>query len=144
MNVIQRVDHWSETHRYLLLDLIRVVLGAILIIKGIQFGKNPKDVYLVVKETPFDFIGMFMVHYITMVHFAGGVLISAGLITRVAILFQIPIVVCALLMVRSVDMFSFYSNQLQASFVLLLLLIFLVYGSGKLSVDDWMRRNPNG
>ena len=67
-----------------------------------------------------------------------------GLLTRIAVLFQVPIVAGAVFMIRSNDLFSFYTNQFQAFGVLILLIIFLFYGSGKISIDEYMRRYPNG
>jgi len=144
MNAVERLDHGAERHQSIVMDSLRVVLGCILVIKGIEFGRNPQDLYLLIQGTPFDFLGLFVAHYIAMVHLAGGVLIAAGLITRWAVAFQLPIVLCAVLFVRTGGMFSFYSSQIQAAGVLILLIVFLVYGSGRWSADNYMKRYGNG
>lgn len=118
-------------------------MGVFIFAKGVYFGGHARDVQVMVKDTPFDLAGNFVVHYIAMAHIFGGMLIALGLITRVAILFQLPILLGAVLWVRSVNSFSFYSNEAQALITLVLCCLFLVYGSGKLSVDEFMRRHPD-
>ena len=55
MNALERIDRWSEAHSNFLLDTLRVFLGFVLVLKGIEFGSNPKELYLVIQGTPFEF-----------------------------------------------------------------------------------------
>jgi uncharacterized membrane protein YphA (DoxX/SURF4 family) len=82
--------------------------------------------------------------YIVIAHLAGGLLILLGLVTRTAILFQIPILIGAVIYTPSAGPLPFYSSETLAVFVLLLLLAFLFYGSGRFSADEYLKGHPNG
>lgn len=80
-----------------------------------------------------------------MAHLAGGILISLGLITRWAVVFQIPILIGAVILTgKQSGMFDFYSQFWLSLLVLALLVLFLVYGSGPFSVDEHLRKHPGG
>jgi putative oxidoreductase len=79
-----------------------------------------------------------------MVHLIGGLLIAIGLITRVAILFQLPILLGAVLLMNSHSgMFDAYAQGGVTILTLVLLFVFLVIGSGPFSMDEYMRRHNN-
>ena len=66
-----------------------------------------------------------------------------GLLTRVAVLAQIPILLGALIFVRTpTGLFNVHSETGLSILVLLLLCIFLIEGSGPISYDGYMRRHP--
>jgi putative oxidoreductase len=143
MNTIEKIDQWTEKHRYLWMDIFRIALGCILMVKGIEFGSHPNDVKLAISQTPFDFLSFVLVHYIIMVHIFGGLMIALGLVTRLAVAFQLPILLGAVIFMPDTSMFSFYSTIALAWVVLLSLLVFLVYGSGNFSVDRYLQRHPD-
>lgn len=121
-------------------DLLRMSLGAVLLIKGIQFGQHPSDARSLIDNTPLDFMDMYVLHYIIMVQLVGGVLILLGLVTRTAIIFELPILIGALFYSGA----AFSTAQALAAVTLGLAIAFLFYGSGNFSVDEYMKRNPNG
>jgi putative oxidoreductase len=143
MNVFEKIDKWTSRHHYLWMDVFRIALGAILIIKGIAFGSNPNDIKLFVSNTPFDYISFLLVHYVIMVHLAGGLMICMGLMTRLAVALQIPILIGAVYYMPASPMFSFYSTQALAWTVLISLLVFEIYGSGNFSADKYLERHPD-
>jgi putative oxidoreductase len=143
MEPFESVDQWVEKHTFSFIDLLRVLLGACLIWKGVVFGRNQYDIPVIVDNGPFDFLSLSVAQYIVMAHLAGGFLIFIGLITRIAILFQIPILVGAVIYTPMVGSHSFYSNEFLAVSVLVLLIVFLFYGSGKFSADQYLKRHPN-
>jgi len=144
MKPFETIDHWREKHPLSVLDPIRMLLGGILIWKGIEFGRNQYDIQVIVDNGPFDFISLSLAQYIVMVHLAGGFLILIGLVTRTAILFQIPILAGAVIYTPSAGPSALYSNEAMAIFVFLLLIVFLFYGSGTFSADEYLKRHPNG
>ncbi|MBI3501457.1 MAG: hypothetical protein HY063_06650 [Bacteroidetes bacterium] len=74
-----------------------------------------------------------------------GILIALGLITRWAIVFQIPILIGAVILNgKESGMFDFYSQFWFSILVVALLLVFLVYGSGPFSADEHLRKHPGG
>jgi uncharacterized membrane protein YphA (DoxX/SURF4 family) len=76
-------------------DLLRIALGVFLFVKGTSFVTNSQ--YLVDLLSPLSNIpgGMLTFHYIAAAHIMGGVMIAAGLLTRWAIIAQLPILVGA-------------------------------------------------
>ena len=81
--------------------------------------------------------GMITIHYVAPAHFIGGILIAFGLLTRWAIIAQLPILIGAILI-------NFYgpfdnNNLLLASVTLLVCIFFAIYGSGKNSVDYYFK-----
>ena len=80
---------------------------------------------------------MAVIHYIAPAHFVGGILIAFGLLTRWAIAAQLPILIGAVAINFAGEMDQ--TNLILSSVALLLSLFFLVYGSGKHSVDKYLR-----
>ncbi len=133
MALIKKLNKWANSHTSLPLDAIRILLGAFLIYKGINFTAHSDYLYEILNPLD-EYIGTVMiVHYVTMAHLAGGILIVIGLITRMAILVQIPALLGAIFINFIGEMSS--TNLIMALVVFALCLFFLVYGSGKHSVD---------
>jgi len=78
-----------------------------------------------------------LVHYIAPAHFVGGFLIVFGLLTRWAILAQLPILIGAVSINFVGEMNT--TNFLLSFSVLLVCIFFLFYGSGKHSVDKYLK-----
>lgn len=140
MKNVVRLNKWANAHTNYAVDALRVATGLFLVYKGIQFATQAQ--YLV------DILGSFgnslgasliLVHYVAMSHLFGGVLIACGLLTRVALLAQLPILIGAVV-VNFVGVMD-PGNLAQASIVLLVALFFVFYGSGKHSVDYSLKMN---
>lgn len=144
MNLLQRIDRWGETHHPKWIDGLRILLGLVLMWKGIQFVQNIDLLKARIIEQPFlTVVAFWVAHLIVFAHFVGGLLIALGMITRVAVIANIPILIGAVFFVNSpTHLFSVHSELALSILVLFLLLFFLVEGSGKLSVDDYIRRHP--
>lgn len=142
MSVIERVDHWATTHQYAWLAVLRVLLGLIIFIKGISFIANNEEVLSMVADSRLAFGSFIIVHYVIMVHIPGGLMIMAGLKTRIAILFQLPVLIGAVVFINAQHgIFSMDSELWLSIIVLALLLFFCVYGSGPYSMDSYMERH---
>ncbi|MEN9907505.1 MAG: hypothetical protein RLZZ540_646 [Bacteroidota bacterium] len=137
MNNVKELNKWANAHSYFTLDLLRIALGVFLFVKGVHFITNIQ--YLVDLISPIDKIGggMFLIHYITPAHMIGGILISFGLLTRWAIIAQLPILFGAILVNFMGKMHS--ENLFLALATLAVCLFFLVYGSGKNSADHYFK-----
>ncbi len=144
MNLLQRIDRWGERHHPRWLDGIRVLLGVFLFYKGVVFIQNIDALKAVIDESPWlTVMSFWLAHYIVFAHLLGGVLIIFGLLTRVAVLAQIPILLGAIFFVHtSTGLFKVHEGTGLSILVLLLLVFFLVEGSGPISFDDYMRRHP--
>tara|TARA_R110000868_G_scaffold57476_7_gene177448 strand:+ start:8151 stop:8573 length:423 start_codon:yes stop_codon:yes gene_type:complete len=137
MNNVKQLNKWANAHTYLTLDLVRIALGVFLFTKGISFITNIQ--YLVDLISPIDRIGggMFLIHYIAPAHMIGGIMIVFGLLTRWAIIAQLPILIGAIVVNFMGEMHS--QNLLLALFILVVCLFFLFYGSGKHSADYYFK-----
>lgn len=137
MGTIKSLNKWANKHSYYPLDLLRIALGIFLFYKGVYFMSNLPlllDLYEPVKPVLGD---MLLVHYIAPAHFVGGVLIIFGLLTRWAILAQLPILIGAVLINFIGEMHV--TNLLLSTTVLLICIFFLFFGSGKHSMDKYLK-----
>jgi len=96
MNNVKSLNKWANAHTYLPVDLLRMALGIFLFWKGVTFITNIQ--YLVDLLSPIDKLddgmsGMLIVHYVASAHFLGGILIFFGLLTRWALIVQLPILI---------------------------------------------------
>lgn len=143
MNIIQSMERWGDTHHPKWLDIIRVVLGVFLTLKGIDFINHMDR--LIELMTQSKFLGSLslglLAHYIVFAHLVGGALITAGLLTRLACLVQIPILIGAVFFINSsAGILAPYDALWLSVIVLLLLVLFLIAGSGPFSVDEQMKK----
>ncbi len=144
MNVFKRVEAWGDAHQSKWLAVIRVLLGLIIFFKGLAFIQNTDALHEMLANSRFTLYSLFFAHWVALAHLVGGFLIIIGLITRGAVLVQIPILLGAIVFVNSSTGFYSINSELSFSILILgLLLFFLVFGSGKFSVDEFMRTHVN-
>jgi uncharacterized membrane protein YphA (DoxX/SURF4 family) len=126
------------------LDFFRFLLGAFLVYKGIEFGRNPHDITALITGSGLSLMSLFVVHYVSMVHTMGGVMIALGFKTRWAVAFQIPIVLGAMILnaVPGNGM-PLYSQLAISMLVFAMLVGFLIYGSGPVSIDAFFKRSED-
>lgn len=137
MNLVQRMEHWGDTHHPQWLDILRIALGVFLCYKGVQFLTNMSDMLgLMTTRMSFgSFTSVLMSNYISFAHILGGILLILGVLTRFACILQIPIMIGAIFFIRtSPDMYRPFSQMLLAIVVLLLLVLFLIVGNGRLQL----------
>lgn len=139
MTFAKRVETWGDSHHPKILDILRILLGCFLVLKGYAFLENEpylRDIIVqnrVINFSP-DWIDI-LIYYISYAHLVGGVLILLGLFTRVFSIIQIPIVFGAVFFVNIFK--SDINSELWLSILTLaLLLMFVILGSGPWSVDN--------
>ena len=132
MNLVQRVEHWGDTHHPQWLDIVRILLGVFLCYKGVDFLMNMGTMLaLITNKMSFgSFSSMLMSNYIAFAHILGGGLLIMGVLTRFACLIQIPILLGAIFFVNN-DLYRPFSAVLLPVITLLLLILFLIVGNGK-------------
>jgi putative oxidoreductase len=146
MNIITKIEHWGDTHHPKWIDVLRIALGLVILYKGILFISNTGALLSLMEDAELQFVNLGIAHYVAFAHLVGGFLIAIGLVTRFAIIFQIPILLVAVFFVNVKQGFISVSNNLEFGLslvVLILLLVFLIMGSGKWSIDHWMKTHPN-
>jgi putative oxidoreductase len=149
MNLLHRLELWGDRHHPRWMDIVRVALGLFLCIKGIQFVYNMSSLMAEVDSKlpmpPFALV--VLGHYVFVAHLLGGILFILGAYTRVAALFQIPILIGAILFVNSSrDLWRPFPELIISVLVLALLVYFLIAGDGPWSLrgEDEMNRNSPG
>jgi putative oxidoreductase len=148
MNLTQKLDRWAYAHHPRWIDLLRIALGLILFIKGFFFIRNTDELVEVLSQNRFQWVSFALAHYIAFAHLVGGVMIIIGLLTRVAVAFQLPILFGAIIFINSKTGFFSGSSELSFSILILVMLVFFfIYGSGPASADQALeneRREEKG
>lgn len=146
MNVVQQIERWGDVHHAKWLDVVRIVLGLLILSKGISFISDTEAQQdWLIQNSQYQFSGMMamaVIHIVAFAHLVGGVLITMGLVTRFACVVQIPILLGAIFFVNLTRGFSPLNSELWLSIlVLMLLILFWIVGSGPYSVDHWMKHH---
>lgn len=139
MQILHKLNRWANSHTNVWFDAIRVGFGVFIFIKGIQFSTETQYLVDLIAPNMSTMGSVFIVHYVAMAHLCGGLFIVMGMLTRLTIIIQIPILLGAVLInfTGVMDL----ENLLQAVFALLLATFFVVYGSGRHSVDYNLKLN---
>ncbi|NNF75332.1 MAG: DoxX family protein [Flavobacteriaceae bacterium] len=137
MGTVKTWNKWANRHSYYPLDLLRVALGVFLFIKGMNFMGDTQMLLELIK--PFKSIGgeMIAMHYVAPAHLVGGLLIVFGLLTRWALIAQLPIILGAVIVNFIGEMNT--TNLILAIVVLALCVFFIFFGSGKHSADYYLK-----
>lgn len=137
MDTIKRLNKWANAHSYYPLDMIRIGLGVFLFSKGLYFMNNSLILADLIQPLK-NYVGeIILLHYVVPAHIIGGILIVFGLLTRWALIAQIPVLIGAVLINILGEMHV--GNMLISSIVLLLSIFFALYGSGKHSADYYFK-----
>ena len=123
-----------------LMIILRVALGLCLFIKGFSFMRNSAMLENLVAQTSFGSYSQWLVLVITWTHLLGGFLVAIGLLTRWAVLLQIPILLGAVIFVSEASQNT--GEFFFALLVLLLLIFFLIKGAGLMSLDSYFSKHP--
>ena len=133
MFTIRSLNKWANAHTYYSLDLLRVALGIFFFFKGVEFISQTHMLTELIAPLRGYGGSMLAVHYVAPAHLVGGILIAVGLLTRWALLVQVPILIGAILINFAGTMV--WENLVLAVISLFITTFFIFYGSGKHSVD---------
>jgi uncharacterized membrane protein YphA (DoxX/SURF4 family) len=137
MGKIKSLNKWANRHTYWPLDILRMALGVLLFMKGINFMSD-SQMFLELFSPFKNMTGaMIVIHYVAPAHFIGGILIFFGLLTRWAIIAQLPILIGAVIINFVGEMNTF--NLIISSITFLGCVFFMLYGSGKHSADYYFK-----
>ncbi len=138
MKTVIQLNKWANSHNNVIIDTARIATGLFLIFKGFQFSFQSQYLEGIFASSSLG-SNLFLEHYIAMSHIAGGFLIVVGLLTRWALIAQLPILIGAVL-INFIGVMSF-DNLVQSSLLLISAVFFVFYGSGKLSADYSLKMN---
>jgi len=132
---------WLNDNRDMCIEALRIYLGIGLILKGIQFIYNSKLAEEYAQQLTIPFFNFLSMHVIVVVHIAGGILLTLGFLTRIAALIQVPILLGAIFFIHwQKGLFGPAQDLEYVLLVLFLLLVFVGYGGGRLSIDGLLAR----
>ena len=132
---------WLDKNNNIAYSLIRIFLGAALLVRGIVFVSNPNAIIELAGTEKL----YWWYSYITIAHLIGGVMLLIGIFTRLSALIQIPILFGAVFVIHLNDGLLSNGQSLELSaLVLLLLTVYFLFGSGTLSLDNYILNRKSG
>ena len=145
MNTSQQLNDFRQfidIHHPRWIDAIRIVLGIAIFIKGIYFINNSDALIEILQNSSIAGWTFIVEHHVAFTYLVGGILISIGLLTRIAIVFQLPVffgsIFCSL---TNKGFFSVFSDLTFSIIIFFVLIFFLIWGPGKFSADEKMRKD---
>ena len=134
---VKGLNKWANAHSTFWFDAIRVILGFFLIYKGGYFVSNSRDFEDLIAPVSNFMGGMLTFHYIAAAHIMGGIMIVFGLLTRWALIAQLPILLGAVLINFIGEMNV--ANLIISVITLAVSVFYTIYGSGKHSADYYFK-----
>lgn len=137
MRTENRLFEWIESNRDIVFDLVRIYLGVGLFVRGFLFIADSSRLSGLMADAGTGmYISSGLAHYVALAHIGGGLLMALGLLTRAAVLVQIPVLIGAVFFVHFNDGLLTSGQSLEFStLVLFLLVVLFLHGSGRLSLD---------
>lgn len=130
------IPGWFE-NKDLAYSSIRIFLGVALFVRGWMISSDPGIITQLTGANQW----YWWYSYIIVIHIIGGVLMAIGFATRYAALSQIPVLFGAVFFFHLKHGLMKVEQSLELStLVLILLIIFFLFGSGKLSVDNYIAK----
>ncbi|HLP26522.1 MAG TPA: DoxX family protein [Acidobacteriota bacterium] len=143
MHKLRQGFDWAEAHPKVWLDLVRIFLGLALFVRGLLLITNARTEFvseLVARSGQSWLLSAALLHYVTLAHFIGGIMLAFGILTRVAAAVQLPVLIGAVFFIHRGEGLLAASQSLELSaLVLLLLSVITAAGAGPISVDGESR-----
>jgi len=143
MNTVHKfhsLQRYVDHHHPRWIDAFRIILGIAIFIKGMYFINNSEALIEILQNSKLAGWTLIVEHHVAFTYLVGGILISIGLLTRIAIVFQLPVffgsVFCCL---TQKGFFSAYSDLTFSIVIFVFLIFFLIMGPGRFSADAHMR-----
>jgi len=140
--VIKHFHPFGPLRKSFVLLVARIVVGVVLLIKGILFMSNSEQLAQMILSSHFATGVRFLTAYIIFAHLFGGVFIIIGLFSRIAALLQLPVLLGAIFFILPWQVHITGVSELILSIVVLCLLIFILWkGSGEFSMEQYLKRH---
>jgi putative oxidoreductase len=137
MKQVNEILLWLDKNTNIAYALIRLFLGVALFIRGLILASDPASITSLAGEDKI----YWWYSYITVAHLIGGFSLAVGLLARLGSLLQIPVLFGAVFLIHLKQGLLSVGQSLELSvLVLVLLLIYFVFGSGRLSFDEKLRK----
>jgi uncharacterized membrane protein YphA (DoxX/SURF4 family) len=136
MSRFSNIRRHLETNRHLVLDALRVYLGAGLFFRGLALLLTDAGLAQLTGGAAPSVTTTGVAAYVMIAHIIGGGLLAVGLYTRVAALVQLPVLAGAVVLVHWQDGLLSANQSLEFSTLVLFLLgLVLLFGGGRWSLD---------
>ncbi len=143
MSPLIRLRDWLDARRELAFEIARIFLGLALFAQGVYFVTHVGVVRDLITRGGLRLnftASVALAHYVALAHLAGGIMLALGALTRFAAAVQLPVLLGAVFLVRLREGLFGDTQGLQLSvLVLVLLLLSVAHGGGKLSIDHYLR-----
>jgi len=143
MNTLQKLENWINARRApVWMDPVRVALGLFLFYKGFIFTMNFESLTEIASSIDEVFLSIPAAHYVSISHLAGGLLIALGAYTRPMCVLNLPILIGAVIF--NYGQFLTVADHMELSMaiiILVLLVLFAIFGGGRFSLDELRRRD---
>ena len=144
MSTVAKVEDWADHHHSVWLDYLRVILGLMIVVRCFSFAENQAVVTNFLLSHRLEYLTFMGAQYIILIGIGGGILITLGVLTRFASLIELPVAVAELFFVNVPNGLTFFNSDVFISLaVLILLLFFLIYGSGSFSFDGFIKTHDD-
>lgn len=140
MKPIKSIIIWLETNKDAAYSFIRIFLGIALLVRGAILSSDPATLTQLAGSNQF----YWWYSYIIVIHIIGGLLLAIGFATRLAAFLQIPVLVGAVFFLHLQQGLATAEQSLELSaLVLVLLIIYFLFGSGVFSVDNYFAKKKS-
>lgn len=141
MKIFPKFENYCNVHCPFVLDLMRMMLGVVLFYKGVMFVQDSDALNQIIENSRIGGMAFILEHHVAFTLLVGGILITIGLLTRLAIIFQFPVFIGAIINHHATyGLYSVYSELTFAIVVMLVLIVFFIMGPGPFSVDHYVFR----
>ena len=142
MSTYRDILRWGDGHHPRWFVILRIILGVCLFAKGISFMSNTSLLRELLAGSSLSNDSGWLPILITWMNLLGGFFLMVGLQTRLVAILELPILVGAILFISTQkSLFAPESELGSAVVVLILLLFFIVEGSGPASLDSYFQKN---
>lgn len=132
---------WQSKGGRIFLLFLRIILGLLLFIKGINFIRNDSILHQVFSEVELIQNLSVLRIVIPWIHILGGFFILIGVYTRLMILAQLPLVIGAIFVLLSAKQNTFFTVEIFFAITILVLLVFnLKFGDGFYSWKNLIKK----
>jgi uncharacterized membrane protein YphA (DoxX/SURF4 family) len=141
-NLFEKLDAWSRDHHPRWIDALRIALGLIIHLRTILFIGASAYMIKLMEAEGHSAAMKFLLYSIGVIQLLGGTFIVLGLWTRIVSLIQVPsIIASSTFSIIYSTGFFLSSDLLLGLLTLFLLIFFFVEGSGRFSVDQYLRNS---
>jgi uncharacterized membrane protein YphA (DoxX/SURF4 family) len=132
---------WQSKGGRIFLLFLRIILGLLLFIKGINFIRNDSILHQVFSEVELIQNLSVLRIVIPWIHILGGFFILIGVYTRLMILAQLPLVIGAIFVLLNAKQNTFFTVEIFFALTILVLLVFnLKFGDGFYSWKNLIKK----